>query len=129
MVRRPALRSARWRVLLAALAVLLVLATWHYVTLARDATAARTALLDLEDTMQVVTDLGLDATPEDLDVIEGKLTQADARIDGARAHLHWDPLLQAMRWLPAAGDQVIAASAFLDIADALVEAGLESTTL
>lgn len=115
--------------LLAALAVLLVLATWHYVTLARDATAARTALLDLEDTMQVVTDLGLDATPEDLDVIEGKLTQADARIDGARAHLHWDPLLQAMRWLPAAGDQVIAASAFLDIADALVEAGLESTTL
>src|SRR5690606_34527167 len=106
----------RWRVVAFVLvAALLALATWHYGTLYRDATAARTALLSIEDDLAV----GLDADVDDLALVEDKLEHARTRIERARAHLRWDPLLQAARWLPVAGDQVIATDAFLDIASAL----------
>lgn len=122
-------RRTRRALALALAVAVLGLAAWHYATLYRDATAARAALLDLEDTMAVVADLGLDTTAEDLDAIEAKLAGARERIGSARAHVRWDPLLQTARWLPVAGDQVISAEALLDIAAALVEAGTETAAL
>src|SRR3546814_1821904 len=73
--------------------------------------------------------LGLDATPADIDVLDKQLSDARSHIDSARTHLAWDPLLYIARWLPVARDQVIAADALLDIADALVDVGHEGSAL
>lgn len=125
MMRRPSRP-----VLLAILGVtLLGFAAWHYGSLYREATAARAAFLDLEDTARTAGDLGLDATSADLDVVDAQLVETDGHIDRARWHLRWDPFLQAARWLPVVGDQVVATGALLDIGDALVEVGKEGSTL
>ncbi|MCB9491631.1 MAG: DUF4012 domain-containing protein [Dehalococcoidia bacterium] len=108
-----------------AVGALIVLAGWHYTTLYREATAARSALLSVEDTVSI----GLDAQAEDLDVLDARLAEARTHIDAAQAHLRWDPLLQAGKVLPVAGDQVVAAEGFLDAADHLVAAGDEAIVL
>ncbi len=104
---------------------LAALATWHYATLYREATAARSALLAIEDTMT----LGLDARAEDLDVIDARLAAAREHVDAARAHLRWDPLLRIGKELPVMGDQVTATEGFLRAADHLVAAGVEAAVL
>lgn len=110
-------------------AMLVAVAAWHYASLYRDATGARAAVLELEDTMSVMADLGLDATTEDLDAIDRQLGDARAKVDRAQTRMHWDPLLQGARWLPIAGDQVVAADAFLRMADDLLAVGDETVLL
>lgn len=118
---------ARWRTVLLVLGVALsLLAAWHYTALYRDATAARASLFELEETMEVATELGLDATSEDLAVMRADLAEAHSHVESAQTRLRWDPLLRVGRWVPAVGDQVVAAGAFLEIADALVESGDEA---
>lgn len=125
LIRRPT-RS----VLLAALGLaLLGVGAWHYGSLYRDATAARAAIFELEDSARVTAELGLDASPAHLDVIDAQLSEAQAHIDGAQWRLRWDPFLRGAQWLPVVGDQIVAAGAFLEIGDALVEVGKEGSNL
>ncbi|MGE3960505.1 MAG: DUF4012 domain-containing protein [Dehalococcoidia bacterium] len=101
------------------------LTTWHYATLYRSAVDARTALLAIEDSLAV----GLDAGAADLERIDGRLAEARTAVDRARWHFGADPLILGARWLPAVGDQVVAADAFLDAAHHLVAAGEEAVVL
>jgi len=117
-------------VLLAVLGLaILGVGVWHYGSLYRDATAARAAFSDLEDTAHITGELGLDATTSDLDLVDAQLSEAERHIDAARWHLRWDPFLQAAQWLPVVGDQIVATGAILEIGDALVEVGKEGSAL
>ena len=120
-IRRP-------RTLLLAGLVLAVLtfASWHYVTLYREAMGARDTLLSME---QRVNAIGLDVEPADLVATRLDLEEASTGIESARAHMRWDPILQGASWVPGIGDQVDAASDFLDIAASLAEMGLIATDL
>ncbi len=124
---RGELRYTRRRALLLILvAITIAVSAWHYGTLYRDATGAKSALLALE---QHVGEAGLQSDVSDLEAAERGLEDARERIGRARAHLRWDPLLNAARWLPLAGDQVDGADGLLEIAGMLVEMGHETSML
>ena len=107
-----------------AVPVLVFLAGWHYWTLYTSLSGTRSDLLSAQARLSGAS---LDLTAADLAVARERLDAADANTRRARAHLRWDPLLQAARFLPVAGRQVDALDDFLRMAATLAQIGDEAT--
>ena len=98
---------------------LLLIAGWHYGTLALSARAARSDLLAVQEQL----DDGLRVDAAGLAVAQRDVDSARSNLDRTRTHLKWDPLVRVAGVLPRVGNQVDATRDLLDIAALLVDAG------
>ena len=117
------LRHWRWGAIPVAIVLLLVLAAWHYRSAASGLLDARDELLALQERLEDAD--WRTVTAEDLVFTRERLQGAREGLGRTRGHLRFDPAGRLAALLPGApGDQTRAAYRFLDIGDALLEAGL-----
>ncbi len=107
-------------------AALLLLAGWHYWTIAGNLLGARDDLLAIERQLR---DLGLDIEQSDLDAAHAQIESAETRLNRARSHMDRDPLLALAGTVPAVGEQVDAAHHLVEMAAIVVALGDEASSI
>lgn len=111
----------RRKVALPALGIALVLvATWHYVTLYRSFTGARSSLTTANERLSKA---GLDLTAADLAATRRDLRSARGDVETARSHLTKDPAIRLFGLISPIGDQIDAAETLLTMAHTLTVIG------